>query len=183
MSTSLTWARVSQPGSRLGSSSSSVIELVSKIRARIDSTGHCLHGDVNRCIESRDPILSPHMSLRCREPADDNNSVMSPPWHEAFMSRLKRERRCFNSVTSPWRQYLLYPVTQRSSCRLHLIVLRNVHWCGIKLFQLLLESEKIVYFLNALSQRLFCFKALGCKVPTIKPGHISRWENMSSQKT
>ena len=150
----------------------------------IDNTGHCLHGDVNRCIESQAPrYWVPTWVSRCREPADDNNSVMSPPWHEAFMSRLKRERRCFNSVTSPWRQYLLYPVTQRSSCRLHLIVLRNVHWCGIKLFQLLLESEKIVYFLNALSQRLLCFKALDCKVPTIKPGHISRWENMSSQKT
>ena len=68
------------------------------------------------------------------------------------------------------------PISPLSSDKhkIHPIVLRNVQWCGIKLFQLLLESEKIVYFLNALSQRLFCFKALDCKVPTIKPGHISR---------
>ena len=37
-------------------------------------------------LKTRD-IQSPHESQRCRAPVDDNNSVMSPPWHEAFMSR------------------------------------------------------------------------------------------------
>ena len=34
---------------------------------------------------------------------------------------------------------------------------------------MLFESEKIVYFLNVLTERLLCFKALDCKVPTIIP--------------